>query len=568
MSAASLVTAKMSCHKAAMAAFQSDPTRGKFGSGGGWLRAWLYSERKMLFFIALHFSATIIVWQHFSFSKYKVQEAKLAVPGPEGANFFWWKRLAPTFTFGAKHAILLQMSLLPLTMARHTIALLSETFVAKVIPFHRTTAMHICLGYTAIALVFLATLSFLTFYGQGCALQKSGQEPSPNGVMTFCSGMTSEIMITGYVICATLLLLGVTSYFRNRILYEIFYITHQLVFVLMFAIAIAHTFDDKARAGQRRSQSFEWFTASLIWYLSDRAFMVYNTEVLPVVEWLALGQKDASAHGDSEQGRVLILRLKRPAHWKFQPGQFASLNASSLLNDSSWHPFSIGSSPSDSTIDFQIQVQAPGSWTDRLWLAAHSEPQRMGVANLMNPPTLKIQGPFGAALASWNDYGHIMAISSGTGVVPMLSLLKSTYSRFVKLNAAQDAKSLAEIEEACGEYAFAVSSRQLSILQYIMRTMRSSCQTESAASAELKRAHAYETMGFSIFQLNWRTRRLRQDGKQCATYRAMLTIRNKSLNAQMARLSLLIIPVLEFIMASLAVSWSVLHVMQVNTSPY
>jgi len=549
--AASLVVTRMSYYKMAMAAFQSDATRRHRGAGGGKLRAWIHSERKLLFFFVLHFFATIIVWQHFAFSKFKIQEAKV----PEGANLFWWKRLTPTLEFGAMHAILLQMSFLPLTMARHTISVLSETFVAKVIPFQRITAMHIHLGYTMITIVFFATVLFFTFFGQGCVQQKSGQEPSPNGVMTFCVQMTSEIMNTGYGIFATLLLVGATSYFRDRIPYEIFYVTHHLVFV-MFAIAIAHTFDDKARGGQSRSQNFKWFTASLIWYLSDRAFMVYNTEILPVVEWLALGREDG------QRGKVLILRLKRPAHWRFQPGQFASLNASSLLgNDYSWHPFSIGSSPSDPTLDFYIQVQAPGSWTDRLWLAAQSDPRRIGVASVSNPPTLKIQGPFGAALASWNDYGHVMAVSSGTGVVPMLSLLKSNYSRLVKVNATEDAESAAEIQEACGEYAFAVASRRLSILQYVLRAMHPS-RAESATAA-LKQAQVSE-MVYTKFQLNWRTRRLRESGKDSATYRAMLTIRSKFLDAQMTRISLLFLPVLEFVMATLAVSWSVLYVMQAD----
>lgn len=49
-------------------------------------------------------------------------------------------------------------------------------------------------------------------------------------------------MCTGYGILATLLLVAVTSYKRDSIRYEVFYVVHHLVFV-MFALAIAHTLD-------------------------------------------------------------------------------------------------------------------------------------------------------------------------------------------------------------------------------------------------------------------------------------------------------------------------------------
>ena len=119
-------------------------------------------------------------------------------------------------------------------------------------------------------------------------------------------------------IIASLLIVGVTSYLRNKIRYEIFYATHHLVFV-MFAVAFAHTMDDKARAGQERSQNFKWFSASLLWYLTDRIYVAMNTERMEIIEWRALGKDGIEAAENG--GQVLILRLKRPVHWNFRPGQ-------------------------------------------------------------------------------------------------------------------------------------------------------------------------------------------------------------------------------------------------------
>ena len=79
-------------------------------------------------------------------------------------------------------------------------------------------------------------------------------------------------MITGYCIAGLLLIIGATSFFRHNMKYENFYVVHHLVFALFFVTA-AHTLDDMNRQGQARSQTFKWFTASLVYYLSDRISM-------------------------------------------------------------------------------------------------------------------------------------------------------------------------------------------------------------------------------------------------------------------------------------------------------
>lgn len=134
-----LVNAKVQYIRKALESFRKDS-----GRTHGGVTSYLFSERKTIFFFALHLVATMVAWQHFAYFKFKEQEAKV----PETANMYWWKRLVPALEFGAMHAILLQMALLPLTMARHSILQLSETWLCKVIPFQRMTAMHIHLGYT------------------------------------------------------------------------------------------------------------------------------------------------------------------------------------------------------------------------------------------------------------------------------------------------------------------------------------------------------------------------------------------------------------------------------------
>ena len=102
-----------------------------------------HSERQMIFFFLLHFVATMIVWQHLMYFKFRQRAAVV----PEGANLYWWKRLVPPVEFGTMHAMLLQLALIPMTMARHTIATLSATSLARFVPFQHTLRMHIHLGY-------------------------------------------------------------------------------------------------------------------------------------------------------------------------------------------------------------------------------------------------------------------------------------------------------------------------------------------------------------------------------------------------------------------------------------
>jgi hypothetical protein len=84
------------------------------------------------------------------------------------------------------HAILFQMTLLPITMSRYSIAALTESIVDKIVPLNRTLQMHIHLGYTMITIVFFATVFFFAFFGLLCA----------DGDEAFCAKFTSEIMIT------------------------------------------------------------------------------------------------------------------------------------------------------------------------------------------------------------------------------------------------------------------------------------------------------------------------------------------------------------------------------------
>ena len=326
---------------------------------------------------------------HFFLIKFQEQEG--AVP-PE-AHRYWLKRLAPPLEFGSMHAILFQMTLLPITMSRFSIAAFTESFIDRIVPLNRMLRMHIHLGYTMVIVLFASTCFFFFFFGILCA----------EGEQDFCDKFTTEIMATGYAILGLMLIIGGTSYFRHRMPYELFYAIHHLVFIMYF-VTIAHTLDREQRQGNKeRSQTFKWFSSTLLYYFCDRAAMHLNHRY----EARLLGSSTVSGSNGS---KMVILKLKRPVLMTFKPGQYAFLNCSMI--DNSWHPFSIASCPESSKLEFYIEVYAGNAWTNRLWDILERASGDDYSSLLM---TFDVMGPYGTSIAKTKDFSHVLAIGAGTG---------------------------------------------------------------------------------------------------------------------------------------------------------
>ena len=278
---------------------------------------------------------------HFSVKKFQIQFEIV----PEDATRYWWKVLIPTFEFGTMHFILFNLALIPLTMCRFIITKASKTFLKSFVPFHESTKVHIALGYITTFLLVVSTITFIAFFGTLCS---DGQQSS-------CDKLTSEIMISGYIIFATFMIIGFTSYFRNMIPYKVFYICHHL-FLLAYAATIAHTVDNIQRQQGGRSQTFQWLSASFILYMCDRAAMYLKRRYKTQMDLSHCRVRD----------KMIYLRVTKPNLFYFGPGQFVYLKIP--LIDNRWHPFSIASSPSSPYLEFYIESSTVKSWTAKLRL--------------------------------------------------------------------------------------------------------------------------------------------------------------------------------------------------------
>ncbi|CAJ1964502.1 unnamed protein product [Cylindrotheca closterium] len=402
---------------------------------------YLYAERKLLVFFLVHFVCTLVIWAHFALRKLDAQLANV----PEAANRYWWKIVAPPLEFGSMHAILFQMALLPLTMARFSIASLCDSSLNSILPLNRTLRMHIHLGYTMIFIVFWAVIFFFTFFGLLCS----------DGEEAFCEKFTEEIMITGYCILAFLLLVGFTSYFRHSIPYQIFYAVHHAVFVMYF-VTIAHTLDVKAREGGERSQTFKWFSASVLFYFCDRAAMYLNHRYY--------AEMTSSAVVEGTNGsRMIILKLKRPTLFQFKAGQSALLRIKGI--EMHWHPFSIASGPESDELEFYIEVYGASSWTSQLWDLLIDEE---GIHDPHARLFVEVKGPYGTSLASTDDYTHVLSLGSGTGIVPVLSLYKEHIRNMLALDPIAYLEELDYREQRIHQVQLQMERRKGSIAKKVI----------------------------------------------------------------------------------------------------
>ena len=356
---------------------------------------------RWIIFRFFHVVITLVVWQHFFYIKFRQQEKGV----PDAAPNRGLKRFTPPFEFGAMHAILLQLSVIPLTMCRSLLAWLStSTPLPRVLPFEHIVQFHIFVGYFFCTIMVLSVIFFFTFFGKVCSDYLNDLDPAD-----LCRNFSREIMFTGYgILVATLIILS-SSFFRSRLRFEIFYWMHLFFVFSMFLLAVLHTMDDEFRnntpKGKLRSQGWVWFSTSLVTYFADRCWSIAGTRTSRIVK--------------AEQSfdlKTVVLYVRKPAGFHFQAGQHASIQIPAI--DGSWHPFSIGSAPLADELVFFIQVQGrDDSWTARL------SDSKMLTSLVSHGGAVRIMGPYGYPIGGTSKHDHVVAIGTGTGIVPMFSLM-------------------------------------------------------------------------------------------------------------------------------------------------
>jgi NAD(P)H-flavin reductase len=114
---------------------------------------------------------------------------------------------------------------------------------------------------------------------------------------------------------------------------------------------------------------------------------------------------------------MLILQLKRPALFRFKPGQYAYPRVGKI--DMHWHPFSIASDPSSPELQFYVEVHKEKSCTGKNWTMLQEDCENTFSYRQVD---VEILGPIGTPLAKTQNCSRALAIGTGGGIVPILSL--------------------------------------------------------------------------------------------------------------------------------------------------
>ncbi len=224
---------------------------------------------------------------------------------------------------------------------------------------------------------------------------------------------------------------GATSYFRFKIPYKVFYAVHHVVFIA-YILTVLHTIDVVQRKNGERSQSFKWFSASLLLYICDRGAMYLNNR------YISKAVSSYAIESDIDE-KMVVLKVKSPTLFDFQPGQYVYLRVPSV--DNRWHPYSIGSAPQAETIDFYIKVYKDTSWSGKLFtLIKNQENGSHQLRDWEEDPIpneemrVDILGPYGVGLGDETKYSQALLIGTGTGFVPCLSLLQEHIGQCITIN--------------------------------------------------------------------------------------------------------------------------------------
>ena len=152
--------------------------------------------------------------------------------------------------------------------------------------------------------------------------------------------------------------------------------------------------------GVARSQTWPWFIGSALLYATDKLWTHLTKVQVPLTHITRF-----------EDSSTVVLQLQRPAGFRFKAGQYAMLQVPRI--DSRWHPFSLGSDTRAESLTFYVRVLPGATWTAKLKEVAHC-----GMP-------VNLVGPYGSRMADLQAYDSVLAVGTGTGIVPMFSLLYS-----------------------------------------------------------------------------------------------------------------------------------------------
>jgi hypothetical protein len=195
--------------------------------------------------------------------------------------------------------------------------------------------------------------------------------------------------------------------------YEVFIYTHV---VATYVLAIAAFFS-----------RFEVFYGTAVcwgWYFMDKIYIA-----------LICTHRFHFSREDSElfEGAMKLVLIKRHGWpWRSSAGEICFLQCPRLGKawlGRQWHSFSLAYSntnevkASNDSIEFLIQIQRKGSWTDSLKQYLFDD-----MYSQTKPVSIFVRGPFGSSFEGYRQNEVLMLIGGGSGIASSLSVLRELCS--------------------------------------------------------------------------------------------------------------------------------------------
>jgi hypothetical protein len=144
----------------------------------------------------------------------------------------------------------------------------------------------------------------------------------------------------------------------------------------------------------------------------------------------------------------------------------------------------MASGPESHYLEFYIEVFEDNSWTGMLWKLLDDNALK-NTSHLQFE--VELQGPYGSSLGKTEDYSHALAIGTGTGIVPILSLLKQHVSKLVRLDPVAFNKGVRDQQRSVRRFEQAKARRKGSLASKILTSCFFDRKTNIHRRDELKR---------------------------------------------------------------------------------
>ena len=258
-------------------------------------------------------------------------------------------------------------------------------------------------------------------------------------------GWTGHMATGSFAMTGGLLLLVTSCGICRRRWWELFYRCHWVGLVVFTVFSMLHD-----------PLVVRWQLAGVVLFGVDLLCRTYK--------WT----KPVDVVSVTSQGEVTRIQW-RASSFEFEAGQFV-LICFPAISPLEWHPYSIASSPHHLP-HVVVYSKRMGWWTRRL--------QELSMeATTTSPIRMYIEGPYGQLSVHLPLYRHVMLVSGGLGVVPMLSV----YHQLLKQSEAgaeADGGAISDVQ-------FVWSMRDKQLIKSVWRDME---QFNSNTSQPLSSPH-------------------------------------------------------------------------------